>query len=70
MLSIVDHLRSHCGVTDLICPLCDKGFTTIPVWKRHQKSCSRTTSRAGVEHPKSFLAMITTEEHESKVLIS
>jgi len=67
IFAIKDHLRSHCGVTDLICPLCDKGFTTIPVWKRHQKSCSRTRT---VPHPKAFLAMITTEGLEPKVLIS
>ena len=34
-----DHFKSHCGVTDRICPSCGKGFTTIPVCKRHRRTC-------------------------------
>lgn len=69
-LSLIDHLRSHCGVTDLICPLCNKGFTTIPVLKRHHRSCARTAASLGSQHSKSFLAMLTAEEREPKLLIS
>jgi len=36
-----DHLKAHCGVTDHICDLCNKAFTTFPVLKRHIKSCQR-----------------------------
>jgi len=33
------HLMAHCGVMDFMCDLCNKSFTTLPVLKRHIKTC-------------------------------
>jgi hypothetical protein len=45
MTLVPDHMKSHYGVTDLSCDHCGKGFTTIPVKKRHQESCAHNPSR-------------------------
>lgn len=45
-LSFLDHLKSHCGVTDRICPNCGRGFTTIPVCKRHSRTCEKARKAA------------------------
>jgi len=36
-----DHLKAHCGVTDFMCNLCNKPFTTLPVLRRHIKTCEK-----------------------------
>ena len=57
----LDHLKSHCGVTDRICRLCGKGFTTIPVCKRHEKSCEKASSSSKTATPKRFLDKVTAQ---------
>jgi hypothetical protein len=58
---LLDHFKSHCGVTDRMCGLCGKGFTTIPVWKRHQKSCEKAASSNKVVTAKGFLDAVTAQ---------
>ncbi|KAF9533731.1 hypothetical protein CPB83DRAFT_831586 [Crepidotus variabilis] len=43
--NLENHMKSHYGVTDLACTFCGKGFTTIPVKKRHQATCQSNPSR-------------------------
>jgi len=37
----LDHLKAHCGITDMICHLCGKAFTTSSVLRRHLSACRR-----------------------------
>jgi len=44
-----DHLKAHCGVTNFICKICQKTFTTLPVLKRHINTCKKKQN-PGNEH--------------------
>lgn len=59
--NLENHLKSHCGVTDRICAVCGKGFTTIPVCKRHQRTCEKAASSSKAASPKEFLDAVTAQ---------
>jgi len=35
----LDHLKAHCGITDMICHICGKAFATRSVLSRHLITC-------------------------------